>query len=92
MLILKFLFLFSSKIVVSILSVFFSLAVPQTYDVTILNERIRNVGLKVVNVPPDGDCLFASIAHQLGRQGQAASIRDELVSKLKADSKLVCKF
>ena len=69
-----------------------SLAFSETDDVSQLNERIKNIGLKVVNVPADGDCLFASVAHQLGRQGQAVNIRAELVSKLKADSKLVFEF
>ena len=40
-------------------------------------------GLKLHEVPSDGDCMFASIAHQLGKAFSVADLREKTGEELR---------
>ena len=37
---------------------------PRDKELDILVERVGNLGLNIVDIPPNGDCLYAAVAHQ----------------------------
>lgn len=46
-----------------------------------MKEKAKSCGLQVVDVKSDGNCMFAALAHQLGRKAEDADVvRSEITA------------
>jgi len=60
---------------------------------TTFTSRLEAAGLQVHNIMRDGNCMFASIAHQLqlcGIKKSAAQVRQDIVDFIAGNPVLVC--
>ena len=55
----------------------------QMPDMAKIKDKVANNNFEIYDIPCDGNCMFTSLAHQLGRSGEATNIRAEIVVHMK---------
>jgi hypothetical protein len=58
-------------------------------DMDKMRKKALKVGLEIFDVPQNGSCMFAALAHQLGRNEEAELVRAEIVQFMKTEPSMV---
>jgi len=58
-------------------------------DVDKMKRKALEIGLEIFDVPQNGSCMFAALAHQLGRTGEADLVRAEITTFMRNQPSMV---
>jgi hypothetical protein len=62
---------------------------PVETDMNKMKRKALALGLEIFDVPQNGSCMFAALAHQLGRRDEAELVRTEITTFMRNEPSMV---